>query len=187
MKFTSNTQFPTAPFNSCNPFQNNYNNQPLRQQPNQQRSNFNNQPNYNQPNIYNNQPNPAPPQNQFPASQQFNEEMIGALTLTVSMMQASITSLETQVRQISSEINRIDAKSSTKLQSQAFPNPNVSAITTRRVLELEGIVKKPVMKGKDKSVVHYKVDDDEAEVVAEEDKAVQIEDEIEEVEEILLE
>ena len=86
-------------------------------------------------------------------------------------MQASITSLETQVGQISSAINRIDAKCSTKLPSQAVPNPNVSAITTRSGKELEVIVKNPVKKGKEKAVVDDKVDD-EAEVVAESDKVI---------------
>ena len=51
---------------------------------------------------------------------------------------------------MSSAINRIDAKNSTKLPSQDVPNPNVSAITTRSGKELEVIVKNPGKKGKDK-------------------------------------
>ena len=72
--------------------------------------------------------------------------MIRSLGSIVATMQASMTSLETQVGQISSAVNQMNAKNSTEFPSQVVPNPNVSAITTRSGKELEAIVKNPVKK-----------------------------------------
>ena len=52
--------------------------------------------------------------------------------------QASITNLEKTVGQVSSALNRIEAKGNDKLPSQSLPPPNVSAINCRSGRKIDG-------------------------------------------------
>ena len=64
--------------------------------------------------------------------------MIDTMQVTT---QASITNLEITVGQISSALNRIEARGNDKLPSQSLPPPNVSAITLRSGRKIDGIEK----------------------------------------------
>ncbi|CAH9118492.1 unnamed protein product [Cuscuta europaea] len=115
------------------------------------------------PNLRYENPQQQPPQGQTSSSNMSTEDMIRALTMSVSTIQqsvaqfqettkSSIQNLENQMSQISSVVSRLEAKDSGRLPSQTEQNPrqHVNAIMLRSGKELQA-----------KEVEEDKVDKDE--------------------------
>ncbi|XP_073137083.1 uncharacterized protein [Henckelia pumila] len=161
--------FPRPPQRNYDPYSNTYN-PGWRDHPNLRYGNtaVNHTPPQVQPN---NQaykpPYPPPPQRpQIPTPGEFLENIVKNLANTLNFqqkMRASIQNLNTQVGQLATAINKLEAQHSNILPSQTVPNPkeNVSPITLRSGKELkvrEEVVQAPV---KNEYEEKSKVEEDE--------------------------
>ena len=158
-----NDDNPPPQFNQSQsrPFQDQQNFQQQYRGPFQQNNQSYNKPQYNAP-LQNNAlfPQNAPQPNQPNKGPMSTEDLVNSLAQSIQgvnvkvdtmqvNMQSSITNLEMTVGQISSALNRIEAKGNDKFPSQSLPPPNVSVITLRSGNMIDGLEEELKVKVKD--------------------------------------